>query len=242
MSKCDKKCKCDECKDSLKINIKNDYLSYKNCCVNQKLLKNEYYLQLNGVDDGYFDCGEVLEKGYFTFDGYLSKESPKGYFNFGRTGNTEDWQWTFEIYLFYGVSPNHGKQLLFTTYTTPYSEGHPFVTSSYVFYNVRGFFNYRVEFDVDQSELHYINNVLMFKSYYNISGQARGLNLYASPGTGYYNNLKIINNDKELLNVNMKKMYGEYLNVLISEIPNFFLKPWVGTEFTNSFIKKNISL
>lgn len=241
MCNCDKKKRCD-CEKSLKINTKNDKLSYKNCSINQKLLKNEYYLEMKDISDGYFDCNEVLENGYFSFDGYLSEENKSVSINFGKTGDPNNWEWSFQVTIFFGSSPTYGSELKFTAITLEAEPQYPYTTHYYYFYNVKGFFNYRVLFsnDDDKTELHYINNVLMFKTGYGLSGVARGLNLLSNPSTTYFNNIILTNNNKTLLNINMKKLYKNYLNDSVSTIPNFFLMPWKDNTLDNSFIKKNI--
>ena len=239
---CDKKKRCD-CKKSLKINTKNDKLSYKNCSLNQKLLKNEYYLEMKSDSDGYFDCNEVLENGYFSFDGYLSEESQSVTINFGRTGDPNNWEWSFEVTLFFGSSETYGSELKFTALTFEADPQYPYTTHYYYFYNVKGFFNYRVSFenDGDKTELHYINNVLQCKTGFGLSGTARALNLLNNKANKtYFNNIILTNNNKSLLNINIEKLYKKYLNNSVSTIPNFFLLPWKDNSLTNAFIKKNI--
>lgn len=231
------------CEKSLKINTKNNNLSYKNCSINQKLLKNEYYLEMKDDSDGYFDCKEVLENGYFSFDGFLNEETQSVTINFGRNGDPNNWEWSFEVTLFFGPSPTYGSELKFTALTLEAEPKYPYTTHYYYFYNVKGFYNYRVSFenDGDKTELHYINNVLQCKTGFGLSGVASSLNLLNNKvNKTYFNNVILTNNNKTLLNINMKKLYKNYLNDSVSTIPHFFLIPWKENSLNNAFIKKNI--
>ncbi len=116
--------------------------------------------------------------------------------------------------------------------------------NTYNFYNVKGFFNYKLKYFKDGSELHYINDVLYVKTYFGISNVAKGLNLYSLPygaddkTYSYYNNIKLIDNNVALLDVNMERDYRAYINTLVPNIPNFFLQPWSEGTLNESFITK----
>lgn len=231
-------CKKSNCIDSLKIQKNIAKKEFENCCKNQKKLKNQYYLKMLKGNDGIVVFDNVLTEGYFSFDGYLDKHNSKTYFNFGRTGDTTDWQWSIEVNLFYGSSPSEGEELRFTTATLTDE------SRVYGFYNIKGFFNYKIKYSLDGSELHYLNNVLYAKTYFGISNKAKALNLFSIPNNpedksySYYNNIKLVDNNKELLNVNMERDYGDYINTLVPEIPNFFLSPWEPNSLNESFITK----
>ena len=116
-------------------------------------------------DDGIVVFDNVLTDGSFSFEGYLDENNSSTYFNFGRTGDTNNWKWSFEVNLFYGSSPSEGEELNFfsATLTNDYD------TRIYGFYNIKGYFKYEVKFKSDKSELHYINDVLYAKTYFGLS-------------------------------------------------------------------------
>jgi len=189
-------------------------------------------------NDGIIVFDNVLTEGFFSFDGYLDEKNKAMYFNFGRTGNTANWRWCFEVYLNFGSAPE-GQELIIESYKAPNTNG----AYSYTFYNIKGFFNYKVKY-FNGIELHYINDVLYTKTYYGISGQAKALDLYSLPidsndkTYSYYNNIILIDNNQILLDVNMERDYGNYLNTLVPNIPNFFLSPWEPNSLNESFITK----
>jgi hypothetical protein len=233
-------CKCSKknpCGDTIKIQKDNIYKQFRNCCKNQKCLKYEYYLKMKNDDDGIVVLDNVLTDGSFSFEGYLDENNSRTYFNFGRTGDTDDWKWSFEVNLFYGSSPSEGPELNFfsATLTNDYD------TRVYGFYNIKGYFKYEVKFNSDKSELHYINDVLYAKTYFGLSGEAKALNLLSESSENYYsyyNNIKLIDNNITVLDINMKKKYPNYLNQSVSNIPNFFLTPWISGDLNNSSISK----
>lgn len=227
------------CDETLKIQKENNNKQFTNCCENQKKLKNQYYLKMLKGNDGIVVFDNVLTEGYFSFDGYLDEKNKTTFFNFGRTGDTTNWEWSFQVFLNFGSAPE-GQELIIESFKRPNTNG----AYTYTFYNIKGFFNYKVKYFNDGSELHYINNILYAKTFYGISGQAKGLNLYSlevEPNDktySYYNNIILLDDNKELLNVNMERDYGNYLNTLVPNIPNFFLSPWEPNTLNESFITK----
>jgi hypothetical protein len=237
MTKKNCKCKDKKCKETLKVQKANIIKQFNNCVVNQKKLNNQYYLKMKKDNEGIVVFDNVLTNGYFSFDGYLDEKNSQTYFNFGRTGDISDWRWSIEVNLFYGSSPSEGDELMFTTAT--FTEDYE--TRVYAFYNIKGFFNYKLKFSDDGSELHYINDVLYAKSYFGVSNQAKALNLLSvsnDKSYSYYNNIILVDNDSKLLDVNMERDYGEYINTLVPNIPNFFLLPWSPNSLNESFITK----